>query len=65
MEEELFENQKEIAQAAHVRNWNDVRRLQDKLVNSYAAKALAVRDVADVNSAAGVDGVKFKSDAQK
>ncbi len=65
MEEELFQNQKEIAQAAHVRNWGEVRLLQDKLVNSYAAKALAVRDVAEVNSAAGVDGVKFKSDAQK
>ncbi len=65
MEEELFKNQKEIALAAYIRNWDKVRQLQDKLVNSYAAKTLAIRDVADVNSAAGVDGVKFKSDAQK
>ena len=65
MEEELFQNQKEIAQAAHVRRWDEVRRLQDKLVSSYAAKTLAVRDVADVNSAAGIDGIKFTNDAQK
>ena len=65
MEEELFKNQKEIAQAAYLRDWPEVRRLQDKLVSSYAAKTLAVRDVADVNSAAGVDGVKFTSDSQK
>jgi len=65
MEEELFQQQKEIAQAAYSQNWGEVRRLQDKLVNSYAAKALAIRDVADVNSAAGVDGIKFTNDAQK
>ena len=65
MEEELFQNQKEIAQAAHVRRGDEVRRLQDKLVSSYAAKTLAVRDVADVNSAAGIDGIKFTNDAQK
>lgn len=48
-----------------LRNWGEVRQLQDKLVSSYASKTLAVRDVADVNSAAGVDGVKFTDDAQK
>lgn len=65
MEEELWKTQKEIAQAAHIRKWDEVRPLQDKLVSSYAARTLAVRDVADVNSAAGVDGVRFTSDAQK
>lgn len=65
MEEELWQTQKEIALAAHMRKWDEVRLLQDKLVSSYAARTLAVRDVADVNSAAGVDGVKFKSDVQK
>lgn len=65
MEDELFKSQKMIAQAAYMRNWDEVRRLEDRLVNSYAAKTLAIRDVADVNSAAGVDGVKFTGDAQK
>lgn len=64
LEEELFEKQK-ISQAADVRNWEEVKILQDELVNSYAAKMLAVRDVADKNSAAGVDGVRFKTDVQK
>lgn len=32
---------------------------------SYAARVLAVRFVADTNSAAGIDGVKLTSDAQK
>ena len=65
MEEELFAMQTEIADAADLRDWKAVRQLQDRLARSYAAKVMAVRAVADTNSAAGIDGVRLKDDAQK
>ena len=39
--------------------------LQQHLVNSWAARALAVRAAANANTTAGVDGVKWTTDAQK
>lgn len=65
MENELFQKQKKIALAAYRRDWRTVRKEQDRLVTSYEAKVLAVRFVAEVNSAAGIDGVKLTSEAQK
>lgn len=65
MEKELYRNQSKLALAAYNRDWDSVRIMQDKLVESYAAKVLAVRFVADTNSAAGIDGVKLTNDAQK
>lgn len=65
MEKELFRKQKELALAAYNRNWQAVRVLQDELTASYPAKVLAVRSVADANSAAGIDGVRLTNDAQK
>lgn len=65
MEKELFRKQSQLALAAYHRNWETVRDLQGRLVASYAAKVLAVRAVANTNSAAGVDGVRLTHDAQK
>lgn len=65
MEEELFRQQRSIAFAAYQRDWSAVEKEQARLVSSYAAKVMAVRSVAEVNSAAGVDGVKLTNDAQK
>lgn len=65
METELFRKQNKLAYAAYKRDWEHVQTIQDEIVNSYTAKVLAVRFVADVNSAAGIDGVKLSTDAQK
>ena len=65
MENELFRLQSKLAAAAYDRDWEKVKTLQDDLVASYAAKVMAVRSVADTNSAAGIDGVKLTGDAQK
>lgn len=65
MEEELFKKQYKLAYAAHQRSWGAVKQLQKEIVTSYAARVLAVRSVADTNSAAGVDGIKLKTDMQK
>ena len=65
MEKELFRQQNRLAYAAYQREWDTVYSLQEQIVTSYAARVLAVRSVADTNSAAGIDGVKLKTDAQK
>ena len=65
MENELFRKQSKLALAAYNRDWENVKIMQDKLVASYAARVMAVRYVADTNSAAGIDGVKLTNDAQK
>ena len=65
MENELFRKQSKLALAAYNRDWENVKIMQNELVASYAARVLAVRFVADTNSAAGIDGVKLTNDAQK
>lgn len=65
MQEELLRMQREIALAAFYQDWEKVESLQRDLVHSWAAKVLAVRSVADTNSQAGIDGVRWKTDAQK
>lgn len=42
MEDELFQKQRKIAQAAYLRKWDKVERMQAELVETTAAKALAV-----------------------
>lgn len=65
MRQALFQKQRELALAAYQCQWSKIRPLQDELVASYAARVLAVRNVADTNSAAGVDGVRLTEDGQK
>lgn len=62
-ERELSELQRDLALAAKQRDHAEIRRLQDKLVNSAHIKALAVRAVSSKNSAAGVDGIRLTTDA--
>lgn len=64
-ERELRELQKALSQAAYGRDWRAVRDLQQEIARSPAAKVLAVRAVADAGSAAGIDGVRLRTDAQK
>ena len=65
MEEELFQLQQRLALAAYTRDWTEVRELQGELFESFAAKVLAVRAVVNAKSEIGVDGVRWKTDAQK
>lgn len=65
MEKELFHRQNRLAYATYNREWDKAKGLQSGIVSSYAAKVLAVRSVANTNSAAGVDGIRLKTDAQK
>lgn len=65
MEDELFYRQSELAYAAYQKKWDVVTKLQNDIVKSYAARVMAVRSVADTNSAAGIDGIKLKTDEQK
>ena len=65
LQESLLSLQQDLAYAAYNREWEEVRRLQDRVVGSWAARALAVRFVADRKAAPGVDGVTWDTPAQK
>ncbi len=65
LEDALLSMQRDLSYAAYNREWEKVEPLQRKLIESWPARALAVRAAADRNTAAGVDGVKWMTDAQK
>lgn len=65
MRRELRGIQTELAIAAYERKWELVDDLQDRIINSWAAKVLAVRRVADANTAVGVDGIRWTTDLEK
>ena len=65
IEKEVEDQQAKIAEAAYCHDWSKVRKLSDKLTDSFAAKALAVRHVANKNSQAGIDGIRLITDADK
>lgn len=67
-ERRVFKLQKRIYQASQRGNVKTVRRLQRLLLNSWAAKCLAVRRISQDNQGkktAGVDGVKSLSPQQR
>ena len=65
MEDQLLRTQQRLARAAYSRDFEAVTALQKQIVRSLPAKVLAVRHVVQVNSEAGVDGVRWKTDAEK
>lgn len=65
LEDQLLAKQRKIALAAADKNWQMVEWKQKELVNSLAAKMLAVRHVVKNNSEPGVDGVKWTTDEEK
>lgn len=65
LEQELRDMQKKLAQAAFERKWRKVRYIQYQIENSWAARFLAVKHIADKGSAAGIDGVKWTTDVEK
>ena len=65
LEDTLLSMQRDLSYAAYNREWSKVEPLQHQLIESWAARALAVRSAADRDTAAGVDGVRWTTDAQK
>lgn len=65
LRESLLSLQQDLAYAAYSLEWDKVAELQNRVVNSWAARALAVRFVSDRDAAPGVDGVRWETAAQK
>ncbi len=65
MEEQLLQMQRELSEAAFYRRWDQIALLRDRVIESRAAKVLAVRAVAKTNSAVGVDKIRWSTDAEK
>jgi hypothetical protein len=64
-EKEMARLQREIAYAAIKRNRYEIMQTQKNLIQSPAAKSLAVRRVCDSATQPGVDGVKWNTDSKK
>ena len=65
MEDTLLSMQQDISYAAYNREWDKVSDLQHRLVNSWAARAMAVKETLNTSTTPGVDGVRWTTDAQK
>lgn len=65
MREHLFAMQKELAEAAFLRDWEQVDCLQKRIMYSETARALAVYEVSKRNPVPGVDGVRWETDLEK
>lgn len=65
VKKKVHEMQAAIAQAAYDLDWALVSQLQDKLTASGNARALAVYEITNRRSAPGVDGVVWKTSAEK
>ena len=61
-EKRLQELQAKISEAARLNHYYEVCKLQDKILKSEGCKKLAVRTISKRNSAAGVDGMRLKTD---
>ena len=65
LEDILLSMQQDLSYAAYNREWDRVDRLQHQLVNSWTARALAIREMLRRSISPGVDGVRWTTDAQK
>lgn len=65
MEAYVFDLQRQLALAACRQDWEMVKQYQKDIVRSFAAKAMAVRHVVDMDSQPGIDGVKWVTDSEK
>ncbi len=61
----LLLDQQQLTKATFAKHNERMIRLQNRIVNSMESKVLAVRHVAEVSNAPGIDGVKWTTPADK
>lgn len=65
-ERELFSMQQKLTKVALQKDFEGIKKFQNKIVSSLEARALAVRRVSEqMKSASGIDGVKWRKDEDK
>lgn len=65
-EKKLFYLQQELSKVAFKKDFERIKKLQNKIVTSLEARALAVRKVSEqLKASAGVDGVRWRKDEDK
>ncbi|MCL2234357.1 MAG: reverse transcriptase domain-containing protein [Firmicutes bacterium] len=64
-EDELLTLQKELTKAEFMKNRESVKAIQQRIVTSLSAKALAVRHISNNFTVAGVDGVSWRKASDK
>ena len=62
----LFQWQKELSKKAFKKDYEGIKKIQNKIVSSLEARALAVRKVSELTkSSPGIDGVRWRKDEEK
>lgn len=64
-ENELAELQKKLTIAAFAKNMDSIEKYQKMIVRNLSAKCLAVRQVSQNNGSPGVDGIRWRTSAEK
>lgn len=65
-EKELFLLQQRLTRVALQKDFEEIKKVQNKIISSLEARALAVRKVSEqMKSAPGIDGVKWRKDEDK
>ena len=57
--------QKALAKACLKKDYERIKKIQNKITSSFEARILAVKKVVDSHYAAGVDGIKWRKDYEK
>lgn len=65
VEDRLMKMQARLTLATYRSDWRRVKQLQEKIVLDQGIQCLAVRRIAGMSAGPGVDGVRWKTDAQK
>lgn len=65
-EEKLLQWQKELSKVAIKKDYEEIKKMQNKITSSLEARALAVRKVSEIlKTSPGIDGVRWKKDEDK
>ena len=64
-EDELLDMQQKLTKAVYTKNDERMKKMQLRIANSSSAKALAVRNVTNSDPSAGIDGIRWRTPAEK
>ena len=64
-EERIFIWQKSLTKVSIKRNFEEIRKIQDKITNSIEGRMIAIKKVSENSNSAGIDGVRWRNSADK
>jgi RNA-directed DNA polymerase len=64
-EEQIFIWQKSLTKVAISKNLREIRKIQNKITTSIEGRMIAVKKVSENSNSSGIDGIKWRTDADK